>query len=209
MSMSKRVVALFSFALLVWMDFTQGDRNPYLGIFTYIVAPAFLFLGLALLAFLFALAALGLRLLDRALHGLARLGLLERASRQHGVARPNHRLVARHPQQAVARREPDGDHQRVARERAVPADGRDPDEVMRDELMRTLSSVAPRNCPGEPTVVVLEGADQLHRWQKALAEVPSIKAVVVLDPAIAGEDERTITWDDLLARPPVAPPPPQ
>ncbi len=24
-----------------------------------------------------------------------------------------------------------------------------------DELMRTLTSVAPRNCPGEPTVVVL------------------------------------------------------
>ena len=26
--------ALFSFALLVWMDFTQGEKNPYLGIFT-------------------------------------------------------------------------------------------------------------------------------------------------------------------------------
>ncbi|MFM1749779.1 MAG: hypothetical protein RLZZ188_3445, partial [Verrucomicrobiota bacterium] len=25
--------ALFSFALLVWMDFTQGEKNPYLGIF--------------------------------------------------------------------------------------------------------------------------------------------------------------------------------
>jgi len=41
------VGALFSFALLVWMDFTQGDRNPYLGIFTYIVAPGFLIAGLA------------------------------------------------------------------------------------------------------------------------------------------------------------------
>src|SRR5437588_9118872 len=38
--------ALFSFALLVWMDFTQGDKNPYLGIFTYIVAPGFLIAGL-------------------------------------------------------------------------------------------------------------------------------------------------------------------
>ena len=38
--------ALFSFALLVWMDFTQGEKNPYLGIFTYLVAPAFLVLGL-------------------------------------------------------------------------------------------------------------------------------------------------------------------
>ena len=40
--------ALFSFALLVWMDFTQDDKNPYLGIFTYIVAPVFLITGLAL-----------------------------------------------------------------------------------------------------------------------------------------------------------------
>jgi nitrate/TMAO reductase-like tetraheme cytochrome c subunit len=43
--------ALFSFALLVWMDFTQGDRNPYLGIFTYIVAPGFLITGLFLTFF--------------------------------------------------------------------------------------------------------------------------------------------------------------
>lgn len=38
---------LFSFAFLVWMDFTQGEKNPYLGIFTYIVAPGFLIAGLA------------------------------------------------------------------------------------------------------------------------------------------------------------------
>ena len=43
--------ALFSFALLVWMDFTQGEKNPYLGIFTYLVAPAFLVTGLGLAAF--------------------------------------------------------------------------------------------------------------------------------------------------------------
>jgi nitrate/TMAO reductase-like tetraheme cytochrome c subunit len=41
------VGALFSFALLVWVDFTQGNKNPYLGIFTYIVAPGFLIAGLA------------------------------------------------------------------------------------------------------------------------------------------------------------------
>ena len=41
------VGALFSFALLVWVDFTQGAKNPYLGILTYIVAPAFLIAGLA------------------------------------------------------------------------------------------------------------------------------------------------------------------
>ena len=39
--------ALFSFALLVWMDFTGDHKNPYLGIFTYIIAPAFLIAGLA------------------------------------------------------------------------------------------------------------------------------------------------------------------
>ena len=40
------VGALFSFALLAWMDFTGDHKNPYLGIFTYIVAPGFLIAGL-------------------------------------------------------------------------------------------------------------------------------------------------------------------
>ena len=52
----------------------------------------------------------------------------------------------------------------------------------------------------EPTVVVLEGADQLSRWDKALAEAPSIKAVVVIDQALADEDDRALSWDDLLTR---------
>jgi nitrate/TMAO reductase-like tetraheme cytochrome c subunit len=43
--------ALFSFALLVWMDFTGDHKNPYLGIFTYIVAPGFLISGIALAFF--------------------------------------------------------------------------------------------------------------------------------------------------------------
>lgn len=43
--------ALFSFALLVWIDFTQGDKNPYLGILTYLVAPGFLIAGLTLFFF--------------------------------------------------------------------------------------------------------------------------------------------------------------
>jgi len=43
--------ALFSFALLVWIDFTKDNTNPYLGIFTYIVAPGFLIVGLALIFF--------------------------------------------------------------------------------------------------------------------------------------------------------------
>jgi nitrate/TMAO reductase-like tetraheme cytochrome c subunit len=40
--------ALFSFAFLVWMDFSQHEKNPYLGILTYLVAPIFLISGLAL-----------------------------------------------------------------------------------------------------------------------------------------------------------------
>lgn len=43
--------ALFSFALLVWMDLTGSNQNPYLGIFTYIVAPGFLIAGLVTMAF--------------------------------------------------------------------------------------------------------------------------------------------------------------
>jgi len=40
--------ALFSFAFLVWMDFSQHEKNPYLGILTYLVAPAFLITGIAM-----------------------------------------------------------------------------------------------------------------------------------------------------------------
>ncbi|HVT73138.1 MAG TPA: NapC/NirT family cytochrome c [Lacunisphaera sp.] len=43
--------ALFSFALLTWMDLTGSHKNPYLGIFTYIVAPGFLIAGIALAFF--------------------------------------------------------------------------------------------------------------------------------------------------------------
>lgn len=43
--------ALFSFALLAWMDLTGSNKNPYLGIFTYIVAPGFLIAGLAVVFF--------------------------------------------------------------------------------------------------------------------------------------------------------------
>ena len=43
--------SLFSFALLVFMDLAGGSRNPYLGIFTYVVAPMFLIAGLGLVFF--------------------------------------------------------------------------------------------------------------------------------------------------------------
>jgi hypothetical protein len=42
---------LFSFAFLVWMDFSQHEKNPYLGILTYIVAPIFLIGGLGMVLF--------------------------------------------------------------------------------------------------------------------------------------------------------------
>ncbi len=45
------VGALFSFALLTWMDLTGRHQNPYLGILTYIVAPGFLIAGLAIMFF--------------------------------------------------------------------------------------------------------------------------------------------------------------
>ncbi len=45
------VGSLFSFALLAWMDLTGSHQNPYLGIFTYIVAPGFLITGLVLVFF--------------------------------------------------------------------------------------------------------------------------------------------------------------
>ena len=42
------VAALFSFALFVWMDFTQGEKNPYLGIITYLIVPGILIIGIML-----------------------------------------------------------------------------------------------------------------------------------------------------------------
>src|SRR5947207_1706195 len=42
--------ALFSFFLLFLLDSLSHFSNPYIGLLTYLVAPAFLFLGLALSA---------------------------------------------------------------------------------------------------------------------------------------------------------------
>ena len=53
----------------------------------------------------------------------------------------------------------------------------------------------------QPSVVVLEGADQLARWRLALEGCPSIAAVVVIDDAaLPADDARFVGWTDLLER---------
>ncbi len=49
----------------------------------------------------------------------------------------------------------------------------------------------------EPTVVVLEGADQLARWELALERCTSIRAVVVLDDEAMKDDERFLRFSEL------------
>ncbi|HWJ65380.1 MAG TPA: AMP-binding protein, partial [Nocardioides sp.] len=51
----------------------------------------------------------------------------------------------------------------------------------------------------EPTVVVLENADHLARWERALAESTSIRQVVLVDAEAPAGDERFTTWADFLA----------
>ena len=51
----------------------------------------------------------------------------------------------------------------------------------------------------EPTVVILENADHVARWDKALAETPSVHTVVVIDPDARPDREGVATWDDLVA----------
>lgn len=48
-----------------------------------------------------------------------------------------------------------------------------------------------------PSAVVLEGRDQLDRWALAIAHCPSLKVVVVIDGSPL-EDERLVTWEELL-----------
>ncbi|WP_307831755.1 AMP-dependent synthetase/ligase [Prauserella cavernicola] len=49
------------------------------------------------------------------------------------------------------------------------------------------------------TVVVLEGEAQLRRWRPVLDSLPALRAVVVLDGAVApGGDARFVGYDDLM-----------
>ena len=49
-----------------------------------------------------------------------------------------------------------------------------------------------------PTVAVLEDADHLQRWERALDELPTVARVVVLDDAARPEGERFLGWRDLV-----------
>ncbi len=51
----------------------------------------------------------------------------------------------------------------------------------------------------QPAVAVLENADQLARWTRALDETESLKKVVVLDADALPEGELFVAWDDLVA----------
>ncbi len=51
----------------------------------------------------------------------------------------------------------------------------------------------------QPVVAVLENDDHLARWSRALAEVSSLKAVVVVDATAPDGDDRFVTWDDFVA----------
>jgi long-chain acyl-CoA synthetase len=56
----------------------------------------------------------------------------------------------------------------------------------------------------EPQAVFLESADHLQRWVRALAEVTSIRVVVGIGE-VTYDDERFVTWDDLVAEGAIAP----
>ncbi len=51
-----------------------------------------------------------------------------------------------------------------------------------------------------PVVVILEDHDRFQRWEKALAEVDSIRHVVMLGEADRVDDPRVMTWADFIAR---------
>src|SRR3954453_8829381 len=68
-------------------------------------------------------------------------------------------------------------------------------------IYNTLSAdqVAYIAAESQPTLVVLEGADHVSRWERALAATSSIQVVVVLDPDARPAHDRVLSWDDLVA----------
>ncbi|GAB2983524.1 AMP-dependent synthetase/ligase [Nocardioides montaniterrae] len=51
----------------------------------------------------------------------------------------------------------------------------------------------------EPTVVILETADHLERWSRAIASSSSVKKVVLIDAPVPDGDPRFVSWADFLA----------
>jgi long-chain acyl-CoA synthetase len=51
----------------------------------------------------------------------------------------------------------------------------------------------------EPAVVVLETADHLARWERALSEGSSVRRVVLIDVEAPAGDDRFTTWDAFVA----------
>ena len=49
-----------------------------------------------------------------------------------------------------------------------------------------------------PVVVVLEDHDRYQRWERALAEVDSLRHVVMLADADRVDDDRVMTWEEFL-----------
>ncbi len=66
-------------------------------------------------------------------------------------------------------------------------------------IYNTLSPTQVAFVAGEssPTAVVLENADHLARWEKALSDVDSIATVVLIDAAAKPEGDRYLSWDEL------------
>jgi long-chain acyl-CoA synthetase len=51
-----------------------------------------------------------------------------------------------------------------------------------------------------PVVVILEDHDRYQRWERAFADVDSIRHVVMLADTDRVDDPRVMTWADFLAR---------
>ena len=48
-------------------------------------------------------------------------------------------------------------------------------------------------------IAVLDGADQLARWEPVLDRLPGLKKIIVLDPAACPAGDPYLTWDDFAA----------
>jgi long-chain acyl-CoA synthetase len=48
-------------------------------------------------------------------------------------------------------------------------------------------------------IAVLDGADELARWEQALAALPGLQKIVVIDAGACPVGDRYLSWDDLVA----------